>query len=478
MTRIVSGANISSPNVDPNKDYIDGRSIANLDRLGALDPKEKELAKRVDGIIDNSPVDGFDQIDELITMEQPSYFATLFPAEQRLLPQLWKSLELDPITPAVAGSYTPLAPLDSLIQLQTTLGGLDLNKSIPISKLPTQVQTEAKRIQLVLNSDADATTISLADVRSAMSAPGRFTRSDTSAFKMIEKKLEELLRLEPSQMSASLQVPEPGRTSEVIPHSGQAEFKLVTEVKIHDSFKWYSKTLKYDQFGRRSRTVDYPIQLERAEVQRSQTIEVTVPPGHKMALLNLDKGSEKVFDAGQKDMELESGKYRVELWQNGTRVESSEVIIPERKSKETHSIRDYVGVPMVAGSVPLQRVYRTDKFKGEYVTQGSPNTRAKPISAFNYLKTKLPPGVYEIPDTTSKLHIYDSKLFSIVNAGGQETFLYPYGPDTGGRVGVLEGLGAYPRTRYSVEAQGDFTLYVSPDNVRKRTYVRLSNRIA
>ncbi len=466
MPTLVPGNSISSPNVDPSMTYFDGRRLDHLEAVGGLSPDARAVADRVDGIIDSLPVDGRDQIDEMLRMEQPSYIATLFPNEKVLLPTLWKSLELDAVTPATAGSYTTLAPLDSLVRLDTTVGGLDLTQPIDIARLPADVQTIAQRIQLVLNSDSDTTTISLADVRQAIADPGRFTQADQHAFTVIEPALDEILRNEPGTMTARLRVPKPGRRTQAIPHSGQAGFHLATTITIRDSIHLFRG----------------PRQVEMAEVERQQTIQVAVPAGHQMILLNVDGDGEILLEAGTSDVALEPGKHRVELWQNGQRVESSEVLIPQYTNREAVNIRRYIGVPMVAGTTRLERVEVVRRNRtgnngadsiGEYQPVGStPSDQVVPIASFNRFRASLPPGVYQIPGSGSKLHVYSESLVSAVDAAGNEWFLYPVHED---RAAYHDGRGVYATQRFAVRSGHSYITVWEGRN--SSHHVRLADRV-
>lgn len=466
MPTIVQGNSISSPNVDSSKSYVDGRRLDHLEAVGGMAPDARAVADRVDGIIDSLPVDGRDQIDEMLRMEQPSHSATLFPAEQVLFGSLWKSLELEAVTPATAGSYTTPAPLDSLVRLNTSVGGLDLTQSIDITRLPADVQTVARRIQLVLNSDTDATTISLADVRQAIADPGRFTPADQQGFTVIERALDQILRNQPAGMTAQLRVPKPGRKTQAIPHAGQGGFRLATEVTIRDSIHIFHG----------------PRQVEKAEVERRQTIQVTVPAGHQMILLNLDGDGEVLADAGTSDISLDPGRHRVELWQNSQRIESSEVIIPQYTHRAVHDIRRTIGVPMIAGTTQLERVEVDNVSRGrgngttsvaEYRPVGSaPSAQVKPIADLNNFRTTLPPGVYAIPQSSSKLHVYSDTLVSVLDGAANEWFLYPVNDD---RAAFVDGNGAHAHQRYAAHSgQGYVTVW---EGRNRYQHVRLQDRI-
>src|SRR5690349_14542582 len=59
------GSTITSPSVDANKTYWGARRIDNLVAVGYLTADEANVARRADGIIANSPPNGFIGVDEL-----------------------------------------------------------------------------------------------------------------------------------------------------------------------------------------------------------------------------------------------------------------------------------------------------------------------------------------------------------------------------------------------------------------------------
>src|SRR5262245_51832593 len=88
----IPGSSIPSAYVDPNLDYLIARRIGSLQQVG-LSSVAISVALRVDGIIANMPTDGQLHVAELVKMEQPDLFASLFPDEQAALPLLWHVLE-------------------------------------------------------------------------------------------------------------------------------------------------------------------------------------------------------------------------------------------------------------------------------------------------------------------------------------------------------------------------------------------------
>ncbi len=85
----LAGSSIPSQFVDTSRRYLRQRRIGVLSDVG-LDADHLALANRVDGVMANSPADGYLHVAELVKMEQPGVFDSLFPSEQAMLADLWK----------------------------------------------------------------------------------------------------------------------------------------------------------------------------------------------------------------------------------------------------------------------------------------------------------------------------------------------------------------------------------------------------
>lgn len=339
MLTLRPGNQIQSPNVDPNRTYAN-RNIENLARLGALGVGEGDLLNRVDGVIDNRPVDGKVDIDEMVRMEQGAYQAALFPDEQRVLPGLWRHMQWDPVAPA------PALPAQVRLQdqIQERVGlpaGLDFAQNFDINLLSQGVQRSARRVQLVLNGDGNAQTIAIPDVDAAVAAPGRFTAQDVEDFKKIRDELAALVRQAQAQLRAELDVPTPGITRTVLPHAGRTQVRLVADTQLQET---------------RSLTRNQPSNGMQVSLQaiRKSGLEVEVPANMQALLIDTRTGTEQLFEPGIAAAQLAEGTYRVELWQNGARVESSEVNVPA-VTTERVDLTKYLGFDLTTNGQPLNR---------------------------------------------------------------------------------------------------------------------------
>jgi hypothetical protein len=178
----ISGSTIPSQFVDQTKDYLTSRRIDSLQQVGALTGDDLAIAMRADGIIANLPANGRIEAAELARMEVPSIFATLFPNEQAALPHVW------PLLMAPGGASINVGAIGNdmtVTQALTPPGGLVPPTSIVITTLDQGLQMVARRVQLVFNGDATATTIQVADIESVIAMPQAFTPAEVEQLKVI-----------------------------------------------------------------------------------------------------------------------------------------------------------------------------------------------------------------------------------------------------------------------------------------------------
>ncbi len=427
-----------------DKTYLSGRSYNNLKTVSALTALAFEVARRVDGIIKNQPRDGRLVIDEMVTMEKPDYKATLFGDEQAEQPVLWKALELPAVAAAQAPVVEALPALAGLVRLETQVPNqLDLMRSVPIEKLSADLRRLATRIQLVLNADNQATTIALSDINAVISDPQRFLPEEQALFQRTKAEIESLIRREPSAMRAKLIVPEPGDVLRALPHQGQVGFTLCTRTVIHDD-----TPMSQNGYGQRVASG-----LPNGAVDRSQHFAVTVPTGCQAIIMNLQGDGEVLLDAGTRELHLEAGTHRVELWKNGQRLESSEVILPPLASMESVNLQTMLGVPMeTAGGKALVRVDATvgsnprqNVLRGEYVLDSQVGARQRhALGDWCTFNAALPTGVYRLPNRNETVHVYSSRLVAVFS-GGVEVFLRP---GTNDYASHRTGNGTYDRDIY------------------------------
>ncbi len=178
MTTTVRGNAPVSPHRDASKFYVSDRNLQNLARLG-IGGDTLTAAKRGDEVLDPvgslpgaTAVDGVLKLYELDRLDKPANRAVLFPNEAAAVPAVHKLFEIPDATPAA------LAPLETLAyKLERTLTSPAVT-TLPIAPLATpELRLAAQRVQLVKNSDADATTISREDIQWALSPAnvGAFT---------------------------------------------------------------------------------------------------------------------------------------------------------------------------------------------------------------------------------------------------------------------------------------------------------------
>ncbi|MBL8952990.1 MAG: hypothetical protein JNK82_19590 [Myxococcaceae bacterium] len=177
MTVTVRGNAPVSPHRDATKTYVTDRNVANLAKLG-IGGDTLTMAKRGDELLDPAAVGGTPRPDgtlhlfELDRLDKPANKAALFPNEAGAVSTVHQLFEVPDATQAT------LAPLDTLAyKLERTLTHAAVT-NVQISSLATpEMRTAAQRVQLVKNSDADASTVTREDVQWALSPAnvGAFT---------------------------------------------------------------------------------------------------------------------------------------------------------------------------------------------------------------------------------------------------------------------------------------------------------------
>jgi hypothetical protein len=416
MPHIVSGSSVPTPSIDPTKRYFEARSIRILEEVGALNAQQAEVARRLDGTLDNQPADGAADLYEIQRAEQNPAGVALFPEERSVLEKLVQSQEAPDVQPPSPPFLPAMRPLAQLVVPRLNAGNaLDLTAPVPISKL-SDLSTLGHRIQLMQNGDSRAETITLADLDAAQASPGGFTREDVASFPRLRIRLEGILRRVPSPMTAELEVPMPGTTVSALPFQGSSNFRVTTQVDIAD------KVITRGLPGA------YSTELKSFSVERSQRLEVVVPGGTSAVLLPLSgTGGELLLDAGTHDLTGLSGTYRVELWRHGQRIESADVILPNIAPHESVDLRPFESVPMIAEGYPLLR-YGALEDPGVFAVPGGevggPPTQTLPQWRWSY--PLLPAGTYDIPGNNAQLRVWEGGLLSIVR-DGKEQFLHMSG---------------------------------------------------
>jgi hypothetical protein len=166
----VSGSTTGSNYADGSKTYLSVRTIVTLARVGALNGVLHDVALRADGIIANQPADGRVSLKELVRLEEPTIFGTLFPEEKAALPKIWELMETTSSGATALPAVGPLPAVAALDQSQPA-GTLTEPTELDIASLPGDLQAIARRVQLSLNADGNASTIALADLTAALASP-------------------------------------------------------------------------------------------------------------------------------------------------------------------------------------------------------------------------------------------------------------------------------------------------------------------
>lgn len=425
MPRIINGSQINSSHVSPSARYLDGRRTDVLREVGALTAAEAEVARRIDGTIANRPSDQRFDVDELVRAETPA--VALFDTERATLPALWKALELPSAPPATPPALPALAPLRSLVHADHRLpGAIDLGRSIDIGQLAPELQTVARRVQLVRNQDASATTISLADVDGAVAHPGPFTPEDVKQLPRVRDALELLLRKDSSALEPRVRVPRPGVTHDALPAAGSCRLELESTITIRDQ-----------QAGLNIIGPEHSKHLTSFAIQRSQEILLTVPAGAKAVLLSDDGKTELLLREGTHRLggptkPLTTPNFRLELWRDGQRVENTDIILPSLRY-ESLDLRRFAGAPLVTADGTRLERYESRVGHGEYADPSAPPPAHRPQgldrTPTRSFTANLPPGVYKKDGV--EVRVWNPHLVSVVK-NGSETFLQPV---KNGRVG-------------------------------------------
>lgn len=412
--QIIKGNTIPSQHVSPNKDYLTGRSINSLYHVGALKAGDDyDLAKRADGIIANLPANGRIEAAELARMESPQIFATLFPNEQAALPHLWPLLE----APSGAAMPVPVPGANLTVTDQSTPpGGLTPPASLPIASLDGGWQQTARRVQLVFNGDADASTIQVADIQSVLADPQAFTPGEVDVLKAI---LAEFHKRATSFEEAKAELPEPGTTTK---HTalGMMALDFSSQIAIRESRYSQSSPSSSGNWGNLSVGASM-------QVIATSSGSLAAPAGAKMILVSLSDSAESTFDGPQPQLaSLAVGNFVLERYDSmGARQEAFLLALPGFTAGDKHEdasrFVDYKlvtpsGATLVKNAVMGQsssdgRIHRAE-FLHELAPNVRPGVNASAVAATATPWTNLPSGRYEVMFNTTKvtLDLYPQRV--------------------------------------------------------------------
>lgn len=344
--KIISGTQIQSSSVDDSKTYVDGRDIANLGAVGAIDQRERDVLDRVDTVLMHQPANGKPEIDEMVAAETAPLAAAFFPEERSMLAKAWRVLEWREVDPALpAPMFGSLA--DEVKDTSTLAAPLNYEMQLPLTALEPEDQQAARRLQLVLNGDQDAKTISLVDLRLAI-ADYRFTPADQQNFARMQVFIERLVRSQPPVMRAVVEVPPLGRQTVRLPGASSVAFSLESLTTMREDRR-YGSVGGCNPRAAENLTVEVRLDRERA-------LLADVPLGCQAIVINLASGAERLVGSGRTEIDLPAGTYRVELWRDGGAIEHANVEIPafhRQDSLVTSGLADHA---IESGGAPLARV--------------------------------------------------------------------------------------------------------------------------
>ncbi len=298
---IVPGIDIPSSRVDAARSYASRRSIEWLAWSGALDSVARQVAERADGVMANQPADGYIDLAELVSLEQPEFFNLLFAEEKARLPVLFQRLEV-PTTPRVDLRFPELAAL-TVENRFVPPGGPPPPPLIRIATLAAERQPAASRAQLVFNSDTDASTISIADLDAVVDNPDAFTPQELDHFDAIRNEFQARAT---SNAVARIGVMTPGTTVETRTVGGLTVTRTVTiehvENRTMDAF--------YGTYW-----------TGYVHSNRNVTCTLGSTTAGMVLLVDETTGQERGLQLQPSALaEAPAGNYLLEQWQNGVRL--------------------------------------------------------------------------------------------------------------------------------------------------------------
>jgi hypothetical protein len=397
--QILKAADIPSQYVQAGKHYLTGRRIDTLEQVGALTGTEDMLAKRADGIIANLPANGRIEAAELVRMENAQIFATLFPDEQAALPKLWPLL-LAP-TPNAGAVDTPTNNLTFTEQV-TQPGGLTEPASLQISTLPTELQTVARRVELVFNADGNANTIQVTDIDKVLTNPQAFTPTEVQQLDQIKAIFHERAT---SVEEAKALVPTPGHTAKTTAF-GQTSIELSTDVALVET-----RSLQ--------RSTYYGLTNWSARLQLDLTLGAIVqaPSGDQIVIVELDSGDEVVLAGGGANLgHIPAGDLVLERYSQGQRQSTHDVAFPPfaigTTSTDLSQYLDYKLVTanqaqLVRNPVSIMNSSNSDGavFHHELTPTSNTTVPSYIVDEVSTPKSALPTGRYEVQTNSGVLAI-------------------------------------------------------------------------
>lgn len=406
----IKGSDIPSTYVDATKSYMIARNIKNLSTVGALDAVETKLTARIDGIIANLPADGKMSLPELVRMENPTIFSSLFPEEKAALPKLWKMMEAPDSNDTLYGPRDNFGTVDTSVPPAAAVPPA----SLAISSLPTDDQAPATRLENVYDSDSDATTVTLSDLAMGVANPASFTPTEEMAFGAIQA----IFRTKAVATSAATFVisPGPGTFSKDATLGG-ASFRITGTTEIDED-----------------RTINYTTLTTTLVAKQALAATVTPPTGAQVLVINQDSGTENAFGAGTVPS-FPAGEYVYEVWQNGARSFSTNAELPAMTTQSTIDLGNQLDYTLSSGLADLVRNVRSTTGSSSYgslhatfdtaaVTPPA-MVDAGVVNGVSSPTVTLPVGRYSLPQNVV-LYVYPNNVVWL-SASGQLSRMFPTG---------------------------------------------------
>ncbi len=349
----VDGSATGSGYAKAGTKYLSVRRVDVLAQVGALEGVLGTVADRVDGIIANKPADGRISIDELVKMEQPAIFNTLFPEEKAALPALWALLET---TNAAPKNAVPVGTLPALTAQDQSVpaGTLSTPASLAIAQLPAALQQPARRVELTYDADGDAQTIARTDLDQAIANPAPYLPAEITAFEQIKA---QFTARSVSSFQTKVDLPKPDEKVTTLTSLGAAKIVVTDSVVVRETRSLWHSNANYPE-GRLQVSLS-------AEGKRTLAVE-TNTPGDRVVFIHEDSENEAVMDAQPKS--VERGNVTFEIWRGGKRIESTRVKFADSVTAEsrTQDLSQYADYVATAGGAPLFRNVVTASERGVY----------------------------------------------------------------------------------------------------------------
>ena len=411
----IRGSDIPSSNVDANKQYMLARRIDTLEMAGAFDMTQGPLSRRIDGIIANMPADGRLHLAELVRMETPAIFDSLFPAEKAALPQLWKMMEAPDTNHSLVGTGAAFGVVDDSLQP----GPAVLPANMQIATLAMDLQDPARRLQNLYNADANAATVQYPDLEKGVANPGAFTPAEIAVFKRLQVMFREQAVANSTVQLVVSPVPGTYTKDEML---GPIKFHVDGVTKIDEERSWQPSSQM----------------TTRLTATQTQVATATMPADAKLVLINKQGAAEVASGSGV--VGIASSQYVVEMWQNGNRTFSTNMQTPALTRNDTVDITSNLDYTLSSGLAPLVRNLTTATFVGNTATIKATYDKTtipptQPINQTAVQRTaspvvKIATGRYSVPTLNAILYVHPNNVLWIQRGTQMFRMLPYYGDNT------------------------------------------------